>query len=60
MSFDRLKPAFDAVPGCAFVLRFDDEGRAARARKSRRRRFDARPYCSPNTRAKIVSTCLKW
>ncbi len=29
MSFDRLKPAFDAVPGCAFVLRFDDEGRAA-------------------------------
>jgi Mg2+ and Co2+ transporter CorA len=29
MSFDRLKPAFDAVPGCAFVLRFDDEGRAS-------------------------------
>jgi Mg2+ and Co2+ transporter CorA len=28
MSFDRLKPAFHAVPGCAFVLRFDDEGRA--------------------------------
>jgi len=29
MSFDRLKPAFHAVPGCALVLRFDDEGRAA-------------------------------
>ncbi len=28
MSFDRLKPAFHAVPGCALVLRFDDEGRA--------------------------------
>ncbi len=28
MSFDRLRPAFDAVPGCAFVLRFDEEGRA--------------------------------
>jgi len=28
MSFDRLKPAFYAIPGCAFVLRFDDEGRA--------------------------------
>src|SRR5208282_1491088 len=28
MSFDRLKPALDAVPGCAFALRFDDEGRA--------------------------------
>ncbi len=28
MGFDRLKPAFHAVPGCAFVLRFDDEGRA--------------------------------
>ena len=29
MSFDHLKPAFHAVPGCALVLRFDDEGRAA-------------------------------
>ena len=29
MSFDNLKPAFHAVPGCALVLRFDDEGRAA-------------------------------
>ncbi|HYA79339.1 MAG TPA: CorA family divalent cation transporter [Methylocystis sp.] len=29
MSFDRLKPAFDAgVPGVAWVLRFDEEGRA--------------------------------
>ncbi len=29
MSFDRLKPAFDAgVPGCAWILRFDEEGRA--------------------------------
>ncbi|MGA8170159.1 MAG: CorA family divalent cation transporter, partial [Methylocystis sp.] len=28
MSFDRLKPAFDAIPGSAFVLRFDEEGRA--------------------------------
>ncbi len=28
MSFDRLKPALDAIPGCALALRFDDEGRA--------------------------------
>jgi len=29
MSFDRLKPAFDAdVPGALWVLRFDEEGRA--------------------------------
>lgn len=29
MSFDRLKPAFDSgVPGCAWILRFDEDGRA--------------------------------